>query len=263
MKYDERRFCVQIQHAGRIVIDGLHILFILTFVAMFIIVGFCYARIAYTIKCRLVKTQSVRKTIAVATCNSPPKKVSSSIWSKSSGRNKISPSPKEKSCLEVPGNNQPSHLIQNCQQYSSSSADQIADQSDPTTKSKTNRIFMKVSSKQENASTTHSKTNSFFLAEKSAANARTDMTTKIMFAVTLVFLFSWIPTWLMYIYANMAKDKPTMGHILVLFGQYLFMINTFMNPFFYISMSSVFKQRTKKVLKTLFSCNIWRKIRRH
>lgn len=254
------------QHAGRIVIDGLHVLFILTFVAMFIIVGFCYARIAYTIKCRLVKTQAVPKTIAVATCSSPPKKVSPSILSNSSGRNKVSPSPEVNSYLEAPDNNQPSHLIQSCQQYSSSSsADQIVDQdlSDQTTKRDTNRILMKVPSKQETDVTTHSKTNNFLLAEKSAANARTDRTTKIMFAVTLVFLLSWIPTWLMYIYGNVAKNKPTIGHILVLFGQYLFMVNTFMNPFFYISMSSVFKQRTKKVLGTLFSCKRWQKRHGH
>ena len=84
-------------------------------------------------------------------------------------------------------------------------------------------------------------------------NARkVNRTTQIMFAVTLVFLLSWIPTWVTYVYREMTRNhRSEAGEVFMLFGKYTFVINTFANPFFYIWMSSVFKENTKKALKSI------------
>ena len=90
-----------------------------------------------------------------------------------------------------------------------------------------------------------------FLSHKTTR--KVDRTTRIMFAVTLVFLLSWIPTWVTYVYREMTRNQRAEvgGKVAILFGGKLFIINTFANPFFYIWMSSVFKERAKKALKSI------------
>ena len=90
-----------------------------------------------------------------------------------------------------------------------------------------------------------------FLSHKTTR--KVDHTTRIMFAVTLVFLLSWIPTWVTYVYKEMTRNQRAEvgGEVAILFGGKLFIINTFANPFFYIWMSSVFKERAKKALKSI------------
>ena len=86
-------------------------------------------------------------------------------------------------------------------------------------------------------------------------DSRVNRTTKIMFAVTLVFLGSWIPTWIVIFYKQLNEaDKSLGGEIFATFGEKSFMLNTFTNPIFYICLSTVFKQRAKQLVKNLFTC---------
>ena len=80
-------------------------------------------------------------------------------------------------------------------------------------------------------------------------------TTKIMFAVTMVFVLSWIPTLAMFFIRRLMDYQWTVGgQVFALFARKAFFINTFMNPFFYIWMSSTFKDRTRKTISELFRC---------
>lgn len=86
---------------------------------------------------------------------------------------------------------------------------------------------------------------------KSISDARVDRTTKIMFAVTMVFLLSWIPTWSVYFYIETSSQMSVTGEVFKLFASKAFAINTFMNPIFYIILSSVFKERTRQTFNTV------------
>lgn len=245
------------------VVRIIHIFLIMSFVAMFVVVSVCYARVVYTIKHRLIRNQSSSKLEqqgAVSSSSSAQQRTVMSGWRKKLfSRNKVSPDetiPSEPKRTSVAAPDKGSTEVHK------SSISELTGSSSGKDKNVINSIFITVRNKIITGTNTNQnpKTSRFYLREKCAANARTNKTTKIMFAVTLVFLFSWIPTWIIYVYNNLTGSQKTkLGKTIILFGENLFMVNTFMNPIFYIVMSSVFKQRTKKVIRSLLRCKTIRK----
>ena len=78
-----------------------------------------------------------------------------------------------------------------------------------------------------------------------------DRTSRIMFSVTMVFLLSWLPPWIVAFYERSVKEISLIGRIFVYFGEETFIVNTFANPIFYIWLSSAFKERAIIVLKSM------------
>ena len=78
-----------------------------------------------------------------------------------------------------------------------------------------------------------------------------DRTSRIMFSVTMVFLLSWLPPWILAFYERSVKQLSLIGRTFVYFGEKTFIVNTFANPIFYIWLSSAFKERAITVLKCM------------
>lgn len=270
INYNKDTFCSQNEATDATFNKIIHGLFIASFVVMFVLVSVFYARVAYAIKRRLVRKQLSLETVGVTSCSSSTRRKTTSGWlTHLQSRNKVSPIAKgtspvsalvfavtldtsselrAKEAGNTQGNKSPDHAEKDPSSYQDRSV-------------KNQGVF--TTSKMSKPAHISEKANKLTLKEKCTANARKDRTTKIMFAVTLVFILSWMPTWIIYLYKHNAGDKLTVEEsVVILFGGKLFMVNTFMNPIFYILMSSVFRQRTKMVIKTLLRCKSQKKLHR-
>ena len=236
---------------------------------MFVIVGFCYASIVYTIKHRLMNTETPSQSLPVASGSQSSKETSASIRKSFLCWNKVTPSTE----VMVPGEESNKQTKRNtCNTVAlAKTANEKPNQGcsldvkifSVSGLAKEQKEALFVSGEVGTAALAKDKvvfpaspnTNTAVVAERFEADIRKDRTTKIMFAVTLVFILSWIPTWSVYIYKTLSGYQDTITqNVFLLFGEKMFMVNTFMNPIFYILMSSMFKQRTRVVLKRLLSC---------
>ena len=88
--------------------------------------------------------------------------------------------------------------------------------------------------------------------QRSTKESQMNKTTAIMFAVTVVFILSWIPPWIvaaMWPYGVSLSQKE---RIVIMFCRRSFMVNTCTNPLFYIGMSSTFRHLTKQTMKKIW-----------
>ena len=86
------------------------------------------------------------------------------------------------------------------------------------------------------------------------SHRNTIQTTKILATVTIVFLFSAnVPYVIGVLFSsNRPTTEPMMTIMLVL--AVMFFINNFINPFLYMAMSGIFRQRTKKLFQKCCCC---------
>ena len=229
-------------------------IFISSYIFMFVTVGFCYIRIAYTIKTKLYDhsltvagtTSSTTKEIPTVTNGKDNTTSKPMILHKT---NKVAPlidaandslnEPKTQTSREL--------TLQECRLF-----DQASDSG--------NSRNLKLKSKKDVYSAPNLESSHTVARtpqphqQKHRYDTRVNRTTKIMFAVTLVFVLTWLPTWCSYLYRSASNYNPTFtGAVITFFTRKTYMINTFMNPIFYIWMSSAFKEKTRQTLKKLFS----------
>lgn len=241
----------------------LHSLFILAYLFMFAIVCFCYTKVAYTIKTKLIQTNGKNNTIIEhadqnecsfkdsATLNPSENTFSTkeTVLGKLNTirKNKIVP-------LTEVSNMKNSHLLQpesqgalfdqTCGTSTDADTSQSARGHDVSGDFSPRRSVSIQNKRPEKGRKSQ-------ICKKAASDARVDRTTKIMFAVTLVFLLSWIPSWTVYFYLEASGQRSVYEEIFILFARKAYLINTFMNPIFYIWLSSAFKEKTRNTLKNL------------
>lgn len=236
----------------------LHTIFILAYLCLFMVVCFCYAKIAYIIRTKLYKIREKNNEEAqYADQNDFNLKHSSRPSGNTSNtkktvlgrinytrKNKVVPLTdviNAKTNYLIPVENQERLFDQE-----SGTNNDVRNDSANSCSFGSSYVGQRGSfANQERNLRPQSK------HRKSISDARVDRTTKIMFAVTMVFLLSWIPTWSVYFYIEMSSQMSITGEVFKLFASKAFAINTFMNPIFYISLSSVFKERTKQTLNTV------------
>ena len=235
-------------------------LFIISYIFMFVTVCVCYIKVAYTIKFKLIHNLAAMSPSAHTSATVDRKtddngsksiKTSTTFFKRNqvvpvTNRNNDHESSETKmSNREEGGLFDQSVRISGTQVHSNETL---------------NGASSSTSSNQKKACGQTVVDNSRSQSQKRRTDTRVDRTTKIMFAVTLVFILSWVPPWTSYFYKQLAKNQETIaGNVFAMFARKTYMINTFMNPIFYILMSSVFKKRTKQILEKMLSkCGIKR-----
>ena len=225
-----------------------------TYVVMFIIVVVCYTKVAFTIHRKLIRTND-----AVARCEKE------NINGKASTSHPIenNGSPKMSLATSMYGRKNKVHPLVDLKCAAKELKDVQASVKRPK-----GGVF---ENNESNPHVTHVVCNGQCQKQQKfdtrprlrikgslLLDSRINRTTKIMFAVTLVFLASWIPTWSVVLYNQHDQlhevDKTLEWKISAAFGEKSFMLNTFTNPVFYIWLSSVFKEKAKRLVKNLFIC---------
>lgn len=87
--------------------------------------------------------------------------------------------------------------------------------------------------------------------EKNANIRKSLRTTRLTFAVCLVYVVSWLPPWAWFpvSYYVTPQTVPYSTHLaLRLFCSMTFLINTFTNPFLFIAMNGAFREKVKNLL---------------
>ena len=254
MHFEKNTFCEQ---KSSFIVRVLHVFYMSIFIAMFSIVGFCYARVAFTIKHRLMRKTNSAQPLPPGPTNSSTTNSKKTLKGIPHFRcwNRVSPATEESMLRE-----------QMKESIRRSTSDAVANGESKQDASCEMKNTTAAGSSDLRRSTF---INTYAAHPKAKINNRArpeidmrkDRTTKIMFAVTLVFIFSWVPTWSVFVYYALGGYRdPTRQNVILLFGEKLYMVNTFMNPFFYISMSSTFQRRTQIVLRSLTNC---KKLRAH
>ena len=90
-------------------------------------------------------------------------------------------------------------------------------------------------------------------SQRRAKEAQMNKTTTIMFAVTVVFILSWIPPWTTSYFLSRSRSAGVgpQAAVAILFCRRSFLVNTCTNPLFYIGMSSAFRRRTQHTMAKL------------
>ena len=236
-------------------------IFILAFLVMFIVVCLCYSRIAIVMRYKL-SLETKRSAMAsdtgsstVASVRMAARNVLTQIIELHNKRkNKISPEVND----EVQSNNNSRNLdikteVETLPQPSGSGIE------DPTCSKEHSDVPMITQHFDQKPLYEKNKRESSNVESDTTSAGWTEAkiyrTTKIMFFVTMVFVMSWLPTLAMFVIRRLVDyQSSVVGQVLVLFARKAFLINTFTNPFFYIWMSSSFKERTRKTLSALFRC---------
>lgn len=305
--FEEPSRCNHVKLLRGALVMSLTGVILITFIAVFIIIGVCYTKVALTIRSKLIMTNA-QKQISYTrnksdnfsssqvntgkySLSATPKaeRPNSRQNSENSGNNRqtstdkgndrqtsfgsnnlysgnlqatglIRSMPIEKSrgtrplrnCKVSPLNvkEQPVSCNESYQNAIDSNHEMLFDQSNSST------YTAEESKSVDKGGSSHAFGSRMQQAPKRLNDARVDRTTKIMFAVTVVFLLSWLPTWIVLFYAQLSKDQSpsATGNIIVFFSRKAFMVNSFTNPIFYILLSSAFKERAKRVLRDLFIC---------
>ena len=74
-------------------------------------------------------------------------------------------------------------------------------------------------------------------------------TTRITFAVCLIFILSWLPPWIAFLLYSVPEIKFTQTVIVYgLFGRMTYLLNTFMNPILYLCLNRKFRERASALL---------------
>ena len=243
--------------AGGVWIGSLMSIFISSYIFMFATVGFCYIRVAYTIKTKLYDHSITMAGATSTTAKETPTvtNVKDNMTSKPMilhKTNKVVP------LIDAADDSQNEPKTQTSRELTLQEF-QLFDQSSDSGNSRNlNSKSKKDVYPAPNQECSHTVARTPQPQQpsygKQRYDTRVDRTTKIMFAVTLVFVLTWLPTWCSYLYRSASKYKPTFtGAVITFFTRKTYMINTFMNPIFYIWMSSAFKEKTRQTLKKLFS----------
>ena len=227
-------------------IQAVLIIISVTYVIVFVIICVCYTKVALTIKHKLIQNSSLpneqnHKNTRASIKNGDGADTSDTRRPfRISIHCKVAPTTAvETNCVaEAP---QHSQLSQSSKSYK----DVLFDPSVNRTVSTTVETQDQRSGKPEVAK------------RRIPTSSRVDRTTRIMFSVTMVFLLSWLPTWIVAFYERTVKEPSQIGRIFILFGDETFIVNTFANPIFYICLSSAFKERAITVLR----CRIMRQRR--
>ena len=263
MIYDDSEFCSHIVLAKGILVSFVPMIFIFSFLLMFVAVCLCYSRIAFVMKNKLslknrTKDMASNTGSGALTSGGRPTSRNTVTWTYVKElyikrKNKISP-----------------HVNNADQSNSVRNLDMITEvetvphtyegRIDNSTRGKlTNDVIITLKSFNQK-SLHHRNTDKSPTVEQDAnavtwTEAKIYRTTKIMFFVTIVFVMSWIPTLAMFVIRRVVDYQRTVGgQVFALFARKAFLINTFTNPFFYIWMSSSFKERTRKTISVLFRC---------
>ena len=261
MIYDDSEFCSHIVLAKGILVSFVPMIFIFSFLLMFVAVCLCYSRIAFVMKNKLSlknRTKDMASNTGSGASTSGRRPTSRNTWTYVKElyikrKNKISP-----------------HVNNADQSNSVRNLDMITEvetvphtsegRIDNSTRGKLTNDVM-ISLKSFNQKSLHQRDTDKSPTVEQDANAVTwteakiYRTTKIMFFVTIVFVMSWIPTLAMFVIRRAVDYQRTVGgQVFALFARKAFLINTFTNPFFYIWMSSSFKERTRKTISVLFRC---------
>ena len=255
--------CAYRQLAGGIWIYSLMTVFISSYVFMFVAVSFCYIRVAYTIRTKLYNHSTGAVGTGAATTNGNTTETTggkekpnfiSTILHKS---NKVAP-------LGNTGGNDSSKGSKSLTAIKEFTLegirlfDQSSDgaNSDKNLNQKGKKGVYSTSSPNATTCVSQAPQNPPSYV-KHRYDTRVDRTTKIMFAVTMVFILTWIPTWCSFIYRSIFTQTFT-GEVITFFMRKTYVVNTFMNPIFYIWMSSAFKEKTRQTLRIM--CSRCRKI---
>ena len=235
------------------------IAFILSFLLMFVIVWLCYIRIAFTMKNKLSLKSDVKdkKSDTGNGASTSEGLTSRNMWTFL----KVLYNKRSRKISPVINNAGPSNFSAklNTVRKDESGAESSGSRIDKVTCSDTISDLYNLKSLNQ--------TSLRVMNEKITDNIKPDVysvgwteiriyrTTKIMFAITMVFVLSWLPTLAMFLIRRLVDYQRTVGgKVFALFARKALLINTFMNPFFYIWMSSVFKDRTRKTISELFRC---------
>ena len=241
--YDGTSRCTSIQLDGAITKTVTSIVSS-TYVIMFLIVGICYTKVALTIRRKLIQTNDTGrcKQEKRNKHSAPNRPVENHVSSNTSSVKWL----RGRNCKIVPvDSNSCTKEFKDIQMLANGSKEGIFDNSNSD-----RRLHDQDQKHQASGSVAHA-----HVKKAKLMDTRVNRTTKIMFAVTLVFLCSWIPTWTVTFYKQLNKtDRSIVGEIFALFGEKAFMLNTFTNPIFYIWLSTVFKQRAKQRIQNLFIC---------
>lgn len=245
--------CTSLQHGGGSQTISA-VLISLTFAIMFVIVCVCYTKVALTIKRKLIQNglqiQKQDKTNKDSSENQPVANPTS--MSVMSDTNNVRGKPLSRNCKVAPLNTKTNKAaFQDVNSTGNGQKDGLFDQTSSTVSTAVNsNPSESYKRKQTSLPVTAQLRN-----RRKLKDSRVDRTTKIMFAVTIVFLLSWLPTWIVVFYEQYAYEHETVAEeIFILFGNKAFMVNSFTNPIFYIWLSSVFKERAKKLLVELIIC---------
>lgn len=269
INYNGSGFCSHKDLAGGVISIIFPLAFILAFIFMFIIVSICYIRIAYTIRNKLVtkkksinmnRSNVVSQTTVTSQETRQPWKV---LFYNRKRTNKVLPvvyeaqrnlvNLKSYTGLEdsnglanndtnVPRSLRSFNLLSGTEQTVDDNLGSGVNSTDCSHRLQQNTS---VGSKAYQYKADRNPTR--------VPESKIHRTTKIMFAVTMVFLLSWIPTWAMFLIRRLVDYQQTIGgQVFGLYARKAFLINTFMNPIFYIWMSSSFKERTRKTLAPIF-----------
>ena len=231
-------------------------IFILAFLVMFIVVCLCYSRIAFVMRYKL-SLETKRSAMAsdtgsstVASVRMAARNVLTQITELHNKRkNKISPEVND----EIQPRNDSRNIdikteVETVPQPSGSGIE------DPTC----SKVYSDVPMVSQHFNQKNKRNTATIESDTTSAGwteAKIYRTTKIMFFVTMVFVLSWLPTLAMFVIRRLVDyQSSVVGQVLVLFARKAFLINTFTNPFFFIWMSSSFKERTRKTLSALFRC---------
>ena len=259
--YNGSDFCSHVALAGGVLVSFVPMIFILAFLVMFIAVCLCYSRIAFVMRYKLsLKTKrnaaaSDTGSSTVASVRTGARNVLTQIMELHNKRkNKVSPGVNDEGQPRNDSRNLDIKTeVETVPQPSGSGIE------DPTCSKVHSDVPMITQhfdqkplykkNKRESANVESDTTSAGW------TEAKIYRTTKIMFFVTMVFVLSWLPTLAMFVIRRLVDyQSSVVGQVLVLFARKAFLINTFTNPFFYIWMSSSFKERTRKTLSTLFGC---------
>ena len=253
--YDRTRdsLCGSKIYVGGLLNGLLHSLFIVAFIIMFIVVCICYAKVAYTIKTKLIQNDAKNSKNTEQSKESVLKSkttLSTNLALTNNGNKDLVFEHKKKIKINK--------VVPVADGGTGDTADHeglfdLPSATFDTHSATCSTEVDKASKSTELLSIQSSKlvTNNKQKERKRMADTRVDRTTKIMFAVTMVFLLSWIPTWSHYFYILLSREDTVAGEVYKFFARKAYMVNTFTNPFFYIWLSSAFKERTRKVLKPL------------
>ena len=252
--YEGGEACGWRQLAGGVWISSLMTLFISSYIFMFVAVSFCYIRVAYTIKTKLYDPSSGAAGAFAATTNdNPVTETNSKTKSKSTilhKTNKVAP------LVNVGNESSNGPTVSLTAKELTLEGFRLFDQSsdngnDKNVNRKDKKDVYSTSNPNPKTCVPQTQQNQQSYGKR-RYDTRVDRTTKIMFAVTMVFVLTWLPTWCSYLYR--ASFTPTFtSAVIMFFTRKTYMVNTFMNPIFYIWMSSAFKEKTRQTLKKMFS----------
>lgn len=250
--YDGGEECGFQQIAGGIWITTLLSVIIGSYIFMFVTVCFCYIRVAYTMKTKLYEHRLVQFVTDSSTVKENPTTngKDESRLSKTKPfhkTNRVAPVNNLKAG-QLDGQNTDYSSIPECRLF-----DQSSDNENNGSLNRGNKKSSTSGPPQGSSRIIMAATSPPHVNHRNGVNTRVDRTTKIMFAVTLVFVMSWLPTWGSHFYRSAENNSNVTGYVITFFTRKSYMVNTFMNPIFYIWMSSAFKEKTRKTLRTLIS----------